>query len=515
MERVRQIGWGVVAVSSTYIVFWILRAIYRLFFHPLARYPGSKVAAVSKPWYEWYWNFHQKGMLLFEIERLHERLGPVIRIAPNELHINDPEVFREMTRVGSTFTKDPSFYNYITFRGTSVGETDPARSRIRRQVLAPAFSPARVQELAPTIKAKVDWLLARFEDSAGRSEAVDVSMAVKAFTMDVVSEIVLGNELGCMKNPNYKNQFMEHLHSTFDMGWTATAFPNLTAFSLSLPEWLSERLFTVPIMDFKKNCVSLVDDYLRERDLPRVGVTPGSSKKVDFNKSVVIDTLVDPTSAKDHSILNASQLAEEVVMLLSAGNDTTSDAIIVGIYQIVRNGSVHKQLIHELTTAIRGLDEEITYNKVKKLPYLSAVIKETLRYSNPLPGKAPRVVPQGGMMLYGHKVPAKTVVNTSSYLLNRHPSVWGSDSFEFRPERWLGSNAAHLDKYMTSFYRGTRQCLGKDLAICEMYTLLANLFRRFELEIYNTTDDDMKWVDLLLTFFTGRNFHAKMKKRTA
>jgi hypothetical protein len=37
------------------------------------------------------------------------------------------------------------------------------------------------------------------------------------------------------------------------------------------------------------------------------------------------------------------------------------------------------------------------------------------------------------------------------------------------------------------------------LAFCEMYTLLANLFRRFELEIYNTTDDDMKWIDLLLT----------------
>jgi hypothetical protein len=75
MERIQQIALGSLKVGIAYSIFWILRATYRLFFHPLARYPGSKFAAVSKPWYEWYWNFHQKGMLLFEIERLHERLG--------------------------------------------------------------------------------------------------------------------------------------------------------------------------------------------------------------------------------------------------------------------------------------------------------------------------------------------------------------------------------------------------------------------------------------------------------
>jgi cytochrome P450 len=228
-----------------------------------------------------------------------------------------------------------------------------------------------------------------------------------------------------------------------------------------------------------------------------MGVLNSTKRKIDFNKSVVIDTLVDPTSAKDHSVLDASQLAEEVIMLLSAGNDTTSDAIIVGIYQSIRNLSVHRQLTEELTAAFPS-HVHITYDRAKKLPYLvrttdltricrtalmcfqTAVIKETLRYSNPLPGKAPRVVPQGGWMLYGHKVPPKvwptiyspnkirahfpfqTVINTSSYLLNRHPSVWGPDAYEFRPERWLDDDAAHLEKYMSSFYRGTRQCLGKE-----------------------------------------------------
>jgi hypothetical protein len=122
-----------------------------------------------------------------------------------------------------------------------------------------------------------------------------------------------------------------------------------------------------------QKCIHLVDDYLRERDAPRIGASNDTNKKVEFNKSVVIDTLVDPTSAKDHSVLDASQLAEEVIMLLSAGNDTTSDAMIVGIYRTVRSTSVYKRLTEELITAFPS-HVDITYDKVKKLPYLVRVI---------------------------------------------------------------------------------------------------------------------------------------------
>jgi cytochrome P450 len=79
---------------------------------------------------------------------------------------------------------------------------------------------------------------------------------------------------------------------------------------------------------------------------------------------------VNPESAKDHSTLNASQLAEEVIMLLSAGNDTTSDAMIVGVYQILRNPKIHQKLNDELSMSFPSLHDDITYEKAKKLTYL-------------------------------------------------------------------------------------------------------------------------------------------------
>jgi cytochrome P450 len=113
----------------------------------------------------------------------------------------------------------------------------------------------------------------------------------------------------------------------------------------------------------------LVDSYLRERDAPVVGASTSTTKK-EFDRSVVIDTLLDPDAAKDHSVLDADQLAAEVIMLLSAGNDTTSNAMIVGIYQILKNPNVYKTLTDELLQSFPDGTEEITYDKAKKLPYL-------------------------------------------------------------------------------------------------------------------------------------------------
>lgn len=239
------------------------------------------------------------------------------------------------------------------------------------------------------VKENVDLLLTRFETFAEERKPVNIFTSTKAFTMDVISKIVFGKELGCIQDPAFRNQFIEYLHNTFEMGWPATTFPNLTRLSLSLPEWLSESLFPIPLMEFKKvhnskirivhllanmhatqKCTKLIDNYLQDRNVPVVGKTEKRTKQNDFNKSIVIDTLVDPSSAKDHSILNASQLAEEVIMLLSAGNDTTSNAMISGIYQILKNPAVDEKLSSEIITNFPRHEDEITYDKAKRLPYL-------------------------------------------------------------------------------------------------------------------------------------------------
>ncbi|KAI0478374.1 cytochrome P450 [Xylariaceae sp. FL0804] len=508
---------GCLAIS---IVYWSSISLYRLYWHPLARYPGPSIAAISTSSWEFYWNYYNNGRMIFEIERLHRIHGTVIRIGVNDLHVSDPEVYQDLTRTGSKFTKDVDFYRAIAFPGTSIGETDPERHRVRRKVLAPALSGRRVQELAPAILAKTKELLARLEDARSTASPICITSAAKAFTMDIISKIVLGKEMGCVADPDFHNEFTDHLDASFRMGWTATAFPLISALALKVASTTNALLFPIPLISLKRSCLSITREYL-DHFSHRTNIINGSpgtpetlhQKKSYGSRSAVIEMLMDQGSATGHVLPSLDELNDELLMLLIAGNDTTSMALIFGIYQIATCPAIYRELVKELTEVMPTLGEDswITYEQARRLPYLNAVVKEILRLGNPLPGRLPRTVPPEGYRLYGHWVPPGINIHTSAYLLNRHPSIW-EDPYTFKPERWIKGEVSRQEKYLATFSRGARQCLGKDLAWCELLLVLSNLFRRFEVTPYKTTEEDMNWIDIVLIVYRGK-FSALLERR--
>jgi len=506
-------GWLMLS-CGLFVAYWVLLAIYRLHFHPLSRYRGPRVAAVSNSWYEWYWNYHLNGQMIFEIQRLHKQYGPVVRIGVNDLSIDDPEVYQAMTKVSSGFTKDPHFYRCISFPGTSIGETDPAKSRIRRKVLTPALSGTRVQELAPAILGKVERLLRRVDLCAQSAKTICITSACKALTMDIISKIVLGREIGCMEEPDFRNSFIENLNAAFETGWIATAFPRLATLALWMASMSDFSVIPNPLIDFKRKCRAITKSYLEVFDphsavyVARKDFNVPSAIAAHADRSAVIDMLMDPLTVKGHTVPSLEQLNDEAVILLTAGNDTTSNSMIFGLYQICNNMSVYNTLFQELQGYFPSVDQQITYEDAKQLPYLTATIKEILRLGTPLPGRLPRLIPSSGFQLYGQDLPPKTSIHTSPYLLNRHSSIWDNPN-DFNPDRWLRKNSRDLDKYLATFNRGARQCLGKDLAWCELWVFFANLFRRYHIK---TLPANMRWRDLILVKFEDK-LCAEVEKR--
>lgn len=115
-----------------------------------------------------------------------------------------------------------------------------------------------------------------------------------------------------------------------------------------------------------QKCIALVDSYLERQK------KPGAAALQDDTKSVVIDMLVDPASAKGHTVPTPDELSEEIIMLLSAGNDTTSDALIIGLYQICRNPEILGRMEKELGDAYPNVHDTdaINYENSRNLPYL-------------------------------------------------------------------------------------------------------------------------------------------------
>ena len=137
----------------------------------------------------------------------------------------------------------------------------------------------------------------------------------------------------------------------------------------------------------------------------------------------------------------------------------------------------------------------VAYADASKLPYLNAVIKESLRLFSPVALSLPRHVPAGGAIIAGEFIPAGTTVGINAAVIHKDARIFGSDPDTFNPDRWLGggdatADAKRMEQYMFHFGGGTRVCLGKNVSICELYKLIPQLFRDFELEL---VDPEMQW----------------------
>ena len=314
----------------------------------------------------------------------------MIRIGANELHVNDPDFYLSSINVGSAFKKEPESYSQISLPGTSIGETDPNLHRIRRAVIAPSFSAAYVQRVHfPLIQQKLRQLCSLMDQSAVAGAPVNIKWALKSLTLDVISKLVFGEEFGVLNSLDASHLYLDMLHETVKGGWTSRAFPNVSAIMMALPGAVAERLFSIPILVFVKKCGANIDTYLNRRN------TESKVKEV----SDVLERLLDPTSAKGHKVPTAKQITDEALMLLTAGNDTVSNAMILGLYEVLSAPAVKAKLVREILAANPDPDHELSYEQVRSLPYLTVVAKEIIRFTNPIPGRLPRVVPPQGYLL--------------------------------------------------------------------------------------------------------------------
>ena len=126
-------------------------------------------------------------------------------------------------------------------------------------------------------------------------------------------------------------------------------------------------------------------------------------------------------------------------------------------YYIASNPEVQKKLQNEIDEALQGEDNPASsYEVVKNLPYLNAVINEGLRMHSTSAIGLPRIVPEGGMTIQNHFFEQGTVLSVPSYTIHRDVGVWGDDASVFRPERWFEGDADAMQRTFNPFSYGPR-----------------------------------------------------------
>lgn len=190
------------------------------------------------------------------------------------------------------------------------------------------------------------------------------------------------------------------------------------------------------------------------------------------------------------------------MVITIAGADTTAATLVALTYHVLSDPSIFERLRMELGSVMPSPDRAPDAKALDGLPFLNALIEETLRLHPTGTHRQDRVAPDEDLIFThsdGTKVciPAGTIIGMTAPLLNRHPA-WYAKPEEFRPDRYV-ENPKLLRRHFT-FSKGMRQCLGINLAYQELQTFTAGIFRKYS--PYNSEIRDQKGPTLEL-FETG------------
>ena len=388
---------------------------------------------------------------------------------------------------------------------TQLRTVDHDLHRIRRAAINPFFSKQKVTQLQPVIQRLAEKLCAKFEACRGTKEVIPFECAFDAFTMDVITEYSLDTSFGYLDHPGWSSDFRELERAFGEMGYLQKMFPPMINIMRSLPDkvvvWMDPK--SKLLLDFFRDCYAIAEKMLSETD-----GTKYEEKEHPTIFYEIIHSDLPPTEKKP------KRLEGEAAAVLGAGAVTTAWTLTVGFYHLTVNLEKMQRLRAEIKEIMPDPCQPVKLQQLEQLPYLTAVIMESLRLSNGVSTRLARIAPDRSIFFHDWEIPKGTPVGMTSTLIHQNPEIF-SQPLEFIPERWLDPvEKQRLEKYLVPFSRGSRVCAGINLAWAELYIMISQVCSRFELEVFETTREDVDiYSDMLIAepkrYANGVRFRIK------
>ncbi|KAG9253288.1 calcineurin-dependent [Emericellopsis atlantica] len=469
-----------VLALAGFTVYSLCLVFYRLYLHPLRNVPGPKLAAATS-WYEFYEDVILDGHYLKEYPRLHAQYGPIVRMSPNRVHVNDVEFYHLVFSTGTKFSKEPALSKVAGDLDALPFVLDPSAHKARRAIISPMFSPASMRQFSPSLLQIIKAALGKVEEAYESGLPLRLNRLESNFSMDIMMKLCFGKDMNCVQGSEETSALVDSLVSLTGNFALVKHFPILGTTLQSFPNPVMARL--VPgFVEFRSKCAEWVTE-VRQRQQEK-GIFCDET-----GRQTVFDAILE---AEPHR--TTKSLVDETFSLVIAGTETTVTTITFGVWCILKNPDIQKRLLDELSEVETNEDGLMEYQNLTTLPYLTAVITETLRISSAASGILTRVVPAGGTTYGKHFLPEGTSVSTAQRMIHHNPDLFPEPDV-FNPERWLGDDAAAYKKNLVPFSKGPRICPGMNLSYMEAYVFLGNLFRRFDMRLEDAEQDTLRWRD--------------------
>lgn len=165
--------------------------------------------------------------------------------------------------------------------------------------------------------------------------------------------------------------------------------------------------------------------------------------------------------------------------MFTAGTDTTTSTLEWAMAELLHNPKTLQKLQSEIRNTV-GPNKNLKENDINNLPYLNAVIKETLRLHPPLPFLVPHMAMDTCQMM-GYHIPKETQILVNVWAIGRDPKTW-DNPLEFKPERFLEANGVDYKGHHFEFIpfgSGRRMCPAVPLAARVLPLALGSVLHSF------------------------------------
>jgi len=394
--------------------------------------------------------------------------------------------------------KDKKLYHSFGEDRSSFGFLTYTEAKARKDVLAPLFSRRSISEMQDLVQNNVDRLCAALAKGNANGKSSDMLFALRCYTLDTILDCCFAQDVKATEAPDFQAPIVVAMDASLPSFVLFRHFELLRRAVFGMPGWLTR--LTSPALAGLVDLQELLGAQVKE-----VVVNPHVLEKTPH--PIIYHRLQDPEINKVAGVPSPGSLYEEAQALLFGGADSAGNTTMVGLFYVLSNDEIHRRLSAEVHEAWPNLQLQPSLEQLEKLPYLTAVIKESLRVAPGVPSPYPRVVPLSGATISGQAIPAGTVVGMSPIFVHQSSSVF-TDPYTFDPERWLQPGSSALEKWLVAFSRGPRACLGQNLGMAELYLAFAALVRRFNMWLDGTEQEDLVWKECFLPAFTGRHMRA-------
>lgn len=448
------------ATSTLLLTVRIFKCYYRL-----SHIPGPFWARFTDLWRHNVQN--QPGHSARFVE-LHRQYGKLVRLGPNHVSISDPAAIPVVYSTNPTWRKGGSYYGAVPVSGKRAVPSIIAMNEVQhtavRKSVGRAFTTNSLLDYEDAIETTGRDLI----DVLEKTPEADIGQWLQFFAMDMLIRIAFSDSLGLLAKGDDIDGTLAAVMARFDHWghWGA-----------------------VPSLDFllNKSRVATLLRGVADSPLARVGLGKLHARMNDANKSSYKDLCAKflDGQAKYPDLVQQDEILGIIMSTIGAGADTTAGTLTYTLYFLSKYPAARARLLEEIKQNIQDgtLSSIPKWQEVSKMPYLDAVLMESMRLL-PIPAWGlDRVVPAGGATISGVFIPEGTVVGCQIDAVHLDEGVYGEDSTVFRPERWLEANEdgrRQMNRSFLAFSAGKRVCTGIHIAWLEMKKTLPLLMLNFD-----------------------------------